>query len=98
MIDAGCVGIVPFGSLGEAATLQYAEKIRVIETLVEALGDKAPVIPMIGSLSTAEAVQLTKDAEAAGASGFMVLAPDVYSGDEREMSESSRAILRATTK
>ena len=96
MIDAGCVGIVPFGSLGEAATLRYDEKIRVIETLVQALGDRAPVIPMIGSLSTAEAVQLTKDAEAAGASGFMVLPPYVYSSDEREMGAHFRAILSAT--
>ncbi len=96
MVDAGCVGIVPFGSLGEGATLTHAEKLATIEGLVSALDGRAPVIPMVSSLSTAEAARFTRDAQAAGASGFMILPPYVYSSDWREMSAHVRAVLGVT--
>lgn len=98
-VDAGCVGMVPCGSLGEAATLSTTEKLAVIETLAGSLEQQhAPVIPGVASLSTAGAVQFVKDAEAAGASGFMVLPPYVYSTDWREMKAHISAILEATSK
>jgi 4-hydroxy-tetrahydrodipicolinate synthase len=96
LIDAGCTGIVPLGSLGEGATLERAERRAVIETLVRAVGDRVPVIPGISSLSTAEAVSLAHEAGAAGASGLMVLPPYVYSTDWREMRGHVAAILAAT--
>jgi 4-hydroxy-tetrahydrodipicolinate synthase len=96
MVDAGCAGIVPFGSLGEGATLTHAEKLATIEGLVSTLDGRAPVIPMVSSLSTAEAARFTRDAQAAGASGFMILPPYVYSSDWREMSGHVRAVLGAT--
>lgn len=96
MIDAGCKGIVPLGSLGEAATLGFDEKVAVMRTLVEALGERAPVIPGIAALSTGEAVRLAKAAEQAGCAGLMVLPPYVYSTDWREMGAHLRAIIEAT--
>lgn len=97
MVEAGCSGIVPFGSLGEAATVSQAEKLEGIAALVSELDGVAPVIPAISALSTAEAVEFTKAAEAAGASGFMVLPPYVYSSDWREMKAHVAAILGATS-
>jgi len=96
MIAAGCVGVVPFGSLGEAATVSRAEKLSAIEKLRGALDGIAPVIPAVSALSTAEAVAYTREAQAAGASGFMVLPPYVYSSDWREMRTFIAAILAAT--
>ena len=96
LVAEGCVGVVPGGSLGEAATLSYEEKVATVSTLVGALGGKAPVIPGVASLSTADAVRFVKDAEAAGASGFMVLPPYVYSTDWREMKTHVAAVLSAT--
>ena len=63
LVDAGCVGIVPFGSLGEGATVSYAEKLRAVERLAAELDGKAPIIPAVSSLSTAEAVRYVRDAE-----------------------------------
>jgi 4-hydroxy-tetrahydrodipicolinate synthase len=96
MIDAGCKGIVPLGSLGEAATLSFDEKTAILRTLVKALGGRAPVIPGIASLSTDEAVRLAKEAKAIGCSGLMVLPPYVYSTDWREMSAHVKAVIGAT--
>lgn len=96
LIDAGCTGIVPLGSLGEAATLTFEEKVEIIRTLVKALNGRAPVIPGIAALSTAEAVRLAKEAKALGCSGLMVLPPYVYSTDWREMGAHLRAVIAAT--
>ncbi|WP_430388827.1 dihydrodipicolinate synthase family protein [Dyella sp. 20L07] len=96
LIDSGCKGIVPLGSLGEAATLSFEEKLAVIRTLVKALDGRAPVIPGVAALSTDEAVRLAREAKAAGASGLMVLPPYVYSTDWREMGAHLRAVIAAT--
>lgn len=96
LIDSGCKGIVPLGSLGEAATLTFDEKLDIIRTLVKALDGRAPVIPGIAALSTDEAVRLARQAKALGASGLMVLPPYVYSTDWREMGAHLRAVIAAT--
>jgi 4-hydroxy-tetrahydrodipicolinate synthase len=96
MIDAGCIGIVPLGSLGEGATLSFDEKVAIVKTLVDAIGDRASVIPGIASLSTEEAVKLAKASAKAGARALMVLPPYVYSTDWREMGAHVSAIIEAT--
>ena len=96
MVDSGCTGIVPLGSLGEGATLTAGEKRQVLETCVRTVGEQVPVIPGISALSTAEAVSLAKDAQQIGCRGLMVLPPYVYSTDWREMRAHVAAVLEAT--
>ncbi|MBZ4395835.1 dihydrodipicolinate synthase family protein [Myxococcus sp. AS-1-15] len=94
LISQGCTGIIPCGSLGEGATLTSEEKASLMRTCVSAV--KAPVIPGIAALSTAEAVRLARAAEEAGCAGLMVLPPYVYSSDWREMKAHMSTVLRAT--
>ncbi|MBA3849788.1 MAG: dihydrodipicolinate synthase family protein [Opitutus sp.] len=96
MIDSSCTGLVCCGSLGEAQTLAFEEKIAVVCTAVEAVGDRAPVALGIASLTTVEAVALAKAAHAAGAQGLMVLPPYVYTGNWREMKAHVSAVIAAT--
>jgi 4-hydroxy-tetrahydrodipicolinate synthase len=96
MIDSGCRGIVCCGSLGEAATLSFDEKIAIVRTCVAAVGERAPVVLGVASLSTTEAVAMAEAAEAAGAQGLMVLPPYVYSSDWREMKAHVGAVIAAT--
>ena len=96
MVEHGCTGLVPIGSLGESATLDAPEKRRVLEVCVDAVGDRVPVIPGIAALGTAEAVALARDAKAIGCSGLMVLPPYVYSTDWREMKAHVQAVISAT--
>ena len=96
MVDSGCTGVVPLGSLGEGATLTASEKRQVLETCVRAVGERVPVIPGISALSTAEAVSLARDAQQIGCRGLMVLPPYVYSTDWREMRAHVAAVLEAT--
>ncbi|MGB6133220.1 MAG: dihydrodipicolinate synthase family protein [Acidobacteriaceae bacterium] len=95
LLDNGCTGIIALGSLGEAATLTFAEKEAVLRT-VKSAADKAPAVAAISALSTSEAVALAKAAEQAGCAGLMVLPPYVYRGDWREMKAHVAAIFRAT--
>lgn len=97
LVDNGCTGIVTPGSLGESATLAVEEKLSLWSTVVEAVGDRVPVIAAIASLSTAEAVELSKRAADLGCSGLMVLPPYVYQGDWREMKAHLEAVFRATS-
>lgn len=95
LVDAGCTALVPLGSLGEAATLSFDEKIAIIRTLVAAVGDRAPIVPGIAALSTAEAVRLARAAKEAGAGGMMVLPVYVYTSDWHEASAHARAVLES---
>ncbi|MPZ44782.1 MAG: dihydrodipicolinate synthase family protein [Betaproteobacteria bacterium] len=94
-VAQGCEGVVALGSLGEAATLTFDEKVAILKTLVAALGEK-PVVAGIAALSTAEAVALAKASEQVGCAALMVLPPYVYSSDWREMKAHVQAVVRAT--
>jgi dihydrodipicolinate synthase/N-acetylneuraminate lyase len=96
LIDNGCTGVVALGSLGEGATLSFAEKKQVLEACVAAVGQRAPVIAGVSALSTADAVAVAKMAERAGCDGLMILPPYAYVGDWREMRAHVTAVLDAT--
>ncbi len=74
-IDQGTHGLVPCGTTGESPTLSHDEHRRVIELCIEAAGGRVPVIAGTGSNSTAEAIELTRHAKAAGADGALVVTP-----------------------
>lgn len=96
LIDSGCTGLVACGSLGEAATLGFDEKIAIVRTCVAAVGARDPVVLGIASLTTGEAVALAKAAAQAGCQGLMVLPPYVYSSDWPEMKAHVSAVIGAT--
>ena len=96
LVQSGCTGIVTPGSLGEAATLDFSEKLELWRTCVTAAGDRGPVVGAVSALSTAEGVALAKAASESGCQGLMVLPPYVYRGDWREMKAYIAEILRAT--
>ncbi len=96
LLDNGCTGIVPLGSLGEGATLSFDEKLQITKTCVAAAGGRAPVVAAISALSTSEAVALARGAADLGCDALMVLPPYVYKGDWREMKAHVSAVINAT--
>jgi len=96
LIENGCSGIICLGSLAEAATLNFEEKVAILRTVVKALNGSAPVVSAISALSTAEAVELAKAAHQEGCSGLMILPQYVYEGDWRENKAHIAAVLNAT--
>ncbi len=74
-IQQGTHGIVPVGTTGESPTLSHDEHRRVVEIAVEVAAGRVPVIAGAGSNSTAEAIELTRHAKAAGADAALVVTP-----------------------
>ena len=74
-IDAGTNCICPVGTTGESPTLTHPEHERVINFVCETANKRIKVMPGVGSNSTAEALRLTKVAEAAGADAALQVAP-----------------------
>jgi 1-pyrroline-4-hydroxy-2-carboxylate deaminase len=97
MLDAGCTGFVPLGSLGESATLTFEEKGQILETCRRALAGRAPLVAGIAALSTAEAVATARLAREKGCDGLMVLPPYVYRPDRRETAAHFSAVIGATS-
>lgn len=96
LIQNGCSGIICLGSLAEAATLNFDEKIAILRSVVKALNGSAPVVSAVSALSTSEAVALARAAHHEGCSGLMILPQYVYKGDWRENKAHIAAILKAT--
>jgi 4-hydroxy-tetrahydrodipicolinate synthase len=74
-IEGGVDGVVACGSTGEFAAMSGAERRLVVETVIDQTAGRVPVVAQTGAVSTAEAVELSRHAQAAGASVLMVVAP-----------------------
>ncbi len=74
-IKGGINGIVPCGTTGESATLSHEEHKRVVEACVDQVKKRVPVVAGSGSNNTAEAVELTRHAEHAGADYALLITP-----------------------
>jgi len=75
LLDNGIGGLVPCGTTGESATLSHEEHRRVVEITIEHVSGRVPVIAGAGSNNTAEAIELCKHAEGAGADAVLVICP-----------------------
>jgi 4-hydroxy-tetrahydrodipicolinate synthase len=74
-IENGTTAIVSVGTTGESPTLDMDEHCEVIHLTVEHAGGRVPVIAGTGANSTAEAIELTRCAEAAGADACLLVTP-----------------------
>lgn len=71
--EEGIAGLVPCGSTGESATLTFEEHKKLIDVTIDAAN--VPVIAGTGSNNTAEAVELTRYAQDAGADAALLIVP-----------------------
>lgn len=74
-IENGTDAIIPCGTTGESATLDYEEHERVIRVCIEQVNKRIPVIAGTGSNSTAEAIELSQHAKEMGADGVLLVSP-----------------------
>jgi 4-hydroxy-tetrahydrodipicolinate synthase len=74
-IEGGVHGVVACGSTGEFSALTGDERRLVVETVVDQVARRVPVIAQTGATSTAEAVRLSRHAQSVGADVVMTVAP-----------------------
>jgi 4-hydroxy-tetrahydrodipicolinate synthase len=74
-IENGTSAIVPCGTTGESATMDYPEHHEVVAFTIERVKGRVPVIAGTGSNSTSEAISLTRKAKELGADAALLLSP-----------------------
>ncbi|WP_301120577.1 4-hydroxy-tetrahydrodipicolinate synthase [Mycolicibacterium fortuitum] len=75
LVDAGCDGLVLSGTTGESPTTTDDEKLALLRTVLQAVGDRARIIAGAGSYDTAHSVHMAKACAAEGAHGLLVVTP-----------------------
>jgi len=94
-IKNGTSAIVPCGTTGESATLNYEEHERVIEVCIEQAEGRIPIIAGTGSNSTQEAIMLTRHAAKAGATASLQVSPYYNKPTQKGLYEHFKAIAEA---
>jgi 4-hydroxy-tetrahydrodipicolinate synthase len=98
LVENGSDGLVVAGTTGEAPTLSDDERLELIATAVDAVGDRATVIAGTGTYSTAHSVHLTERAHELGVDGFLVVAPYYNKPPVRGIVEHFNAVAAASDK
>lgn len=97
LIANGSDGLVVAGTTGESPTLSHNEKLALFKLVVETVNGRVPVIAGTGSNNTKESVELTKEAEAAGVDGIMLVVPYYNKPSQEGMFQHFRTIAAATS-
>jgi 4-hydroxy-tetrahydrodipicolinate synthase len=95
-IDQGVDGIVSVGTTGESATLDVEEHVAVIAATVKAARGRVPVVAGAGGNSTAEALELTRASESAGANALLHVTPYYNRPNQEGLFRHFEAIARST--
>jgi dihydrodipicolinate synthase/N-acetylneuraminate lyase len=95
LIDSGCDGVVPNGSLGEYQTLTDDERERIVRTAVEAAGHGDRVMPGVAAYGSAEARRWAEHAAEAGCGSVLLLPPNAYRADDDAIRAHYAEVARA---
>ena len=95
LVDQGSDGIVVCGTTGESPTLSWDEQAQLLAAVREAVGSGVKVLAGTGSNSTAEAVEATAHAAAAGADGALVVVPYYNKPPQEGMEAHFREVAAA---
>jgi len=63
------------GTTGESPTTSDDEKLRLLQTVVAAVGDRAQIIAGVGTFDTAHTIHLAQQAAGVGVDGLLVVTP-----------------------
>jgi 4-hydroxy-tetrahydrodipicolinate synthase len=95
-IDAGIHFLVPCGTTGENPTLSLAERLRIVEILVDEAAGKVPVLAGAGGYNTKEVIHLAHEMAKAGAQGLLSVTPYYNKPTPDGLFEHYRAIAEST--
>ena len=92
LINNGCRGVGPNGSLGEYSSLTDEERRKVVQVAVEAVGGRGLVIAGVHGVGWHQAKQWAEYAKQDGADGVLLLPPIVYRANESEVIEHYKRV------
>jgi len=95
-IDAGIHFLCPCGTTGESPTLSDAEKLRIVEILVDEAKGQVPIVAGAGGYDTREVIHLAKELERRGAAGLLSVTPYYNKPTQEGLYQHYKAIAEST--
>jgi len=96
-IDGGVHFLVPCGTTGENPTLTLAERIRIVEILVDEAKGRVPVLAGAGGYDTKEVIHLAAEMKRAGAKGLLSVTPYYNKPTPEGLYQHFKAIAESTS-
>ena len=96
-IDAGVHFLCPCGTTGENPTLSDAERLRIVEILVDESGGRLPVLAGAGGYDTKEVIHTAREMARRGASGFLSVTPYYNKPTQEGLYQHYRAFAESTS-
>jgi 4-hydroxy-tetrahydrodipicolinate synthase len=97
LLDSGSDGVVVSGTTGEAPTLTHEEKLRLFAEVKDAVDGRGVVIAGTGTYSTAESIELSKEAAQRGVDGLLLTVPYYNRPTQEGLYRHFEAIARSTS-
>ena len=97
LIARGVDGLYLTGSTGEGFLMDHAERKLVVETVVDQVAGRIPVIVHVGDIGTRKSIQLAKHAEAAGADAISSVPPFYWKFSNDDIFNYYKDISEATS-
>ena len=96
LVDSGCDGLVLSGTTGEAPTTTDAEKLAVLDVVLDEVGDRAMITAGVGSYDTAHSVHLAQESARVGAHAHLVVTPYYSKPSQPGLLQHFRAVADAS--
>ncbi len=97
LISAGVHGLTPLGSTGEFAYLNWRQRRRVVEIVVEAAGGRVPVVAGVAATTIADAVFQAREMQALGCDGILAILEAYFPISDEGVHAYFKAIAEAVT-
>jgi 4-hydroxy-tetrahydrodipicolinate synthase len=95
-VDAGIHFLVPCGTTGENPTLTAAERLKIVEILVDEVRGQVPVLAGAGGYNTREIIHLAGEMRQAGADGLLSVTPYYNKPTQEGLFQHYAAIAAST--
>ena len=95
-IDGGVHFLCPCGTTGESPTLTAAERLRIVEIVVDEAGGKLPVLAGAGGYDTRELIHAAGEMADRGVSGFLSVTPYYNKPTQEGLFQHYRAFAEST--
>lgn len=95
ILGQGSDGLIVCGTTGESPTVFYPQKMDLFRAVIDAVGDRAPIIANVGDNCTADSVTFAKEVAALGVDAIMAVVPYYNKPPQEGMYQHFRAIAQA---
>src|SRR6202048_3824854 len=95
LIKSGVHGLTPLGSTGEFAYLNNAQRSAVVQTTIETVRGRVPVVAGVASTSTSDAVAQARAYQKLGADGILAILEAYFPLGDAQVESYFRAIADA---